>query len=209
MYMQQSAPLLRADTPCYREKNMAKLNVSQAARAAGVARITIQRYIKKGKLTCDTNGAGNKLIDPAELIRVFGDLKSDGDTPDAMQQESGKLQQDTPGQVQVLQEKVLLLEGQIDDLKKDKEDWKRDKGLFQARETDLLDIIKHQTRLLDVPEPQKPTHTSQEAVNQPDAISEIQDTTSQSSEAVSENDETDEPVEKKKGFFGRIFRKSS
>lgn len=189
---------------------MAKLNVSQAARAAGVARITIQRYIKKGKLTCDTNGAGNKLIDPAELIRVFGDLKSDGDTPDAVQQESGKLQQDTPGQVQVLQEKVLLLEGQIDDLKKDKEDWKQDKGYFQARETELLDIITHQTRLLPAPQPQEPTSSSQEGVSQAQNVtSETQDTTSQPSEAVSETDETDEPVEKKKGFFRRIFRKGS
>ena len=190
---------------------MPKLNISQAARATGRARITIQRYMKKGTLAWGANGAGKKLIDAAELIRVFGELKSNGDTPDAMQQGSGKPQQDTPGKVLLLQEKVTLLEERVEELKKDREDSGRDKEFFRARETQLLDIIKHQTRLLAAPEPQKPTPPPQEAVNQPNAISEIQDTITQSSEAVSETDETDEPVEKesgkKKGFLRRIFRK--
>jgi len=177
MHMQQNVPLLHTDTPCYRYKNMAKLNISQSARAVGVARITIQRYMAKGKLHWEANGAGKKVIDTAELLRVFGELKSDGDTPNTMKQRSGKIQQDTPEKVLLLEEKVTSLEERITELKQDKEDLKRDKGLFQVRETELIDIIKHQTRLLPVPQPQEPTLLPQEAVNQPNAISEPKSST--------------------------------
>lgn len=56
---------------------MAKLNISQAARATDKSRSTIQRHIKNGKLSVSHDTAGNVEIDTAELIRVFGGLKTD------------------------------------------------------------------------------------------------------------------------------------
>ena len=53
---------------------MAKLNISQAARATEKSRSTIQRYIKSGKLNVHKNAAGETKVDTAELIRVFGEL---------------------------------------------------------------------------------------------------------------------------------------
>lgn len=55
---------------------MAKLSISESARQAGVARSTLyEYYIKPGKISVEIDGRGNKVIDVAELIRVFGELK--------------------------------------------------------------------------------------------------------------------------------------
>lgn len=54
---------------------MAKLNISQAAKASGKSRSTIQRYIKNGKLSASHDATRNIEIDTTELLRVFGELK--------------------------------------------------------------------------------------------------------------------------------------
>lgn len=56
---------------------MAKLNKSEAARAAGKARGTIQKWIKSGRLTAETDAQGRVVIDTAELERCFGPLEKD------------------------------------------------------------------------------------------------------------------------------------
>jgi hypothetical protein len=45
---------------------MAKLTISDAARVAGVSRVTLHRYIKAGKLSRSADGT----IDTAELLRI-------------------------------------------------------------------------------------------------------------------------------------------
>ena len=70
---------------------MPKLSISESARRAGVARSTLyEYYIKPGKISVEVDGRGNKVIDVAELLRVFGELKGgpiqadsgDGHAPD-------------------------------------------------------------------------------------------------------------------------------
>lgn len=53
--------------------DMAKLTVIQAAPLAGKSTQTLYRYIKQGKLSKDSDGK----IDTSELMRVFGELKTD------------------------------------------------------------------------------------------------------------------------------------
>lgn len=50
---------------------MALLSISAAARAAGVDRATIHRALKSGKLSATVDDTGGKVIDTAELSRVF------------------------------------------------------------------------------------------------------------------------------------------
>ena len=59
---------------------MAMLNISAAARAAGKDRETIRRYLKNGRLSCVKDEDGRVTIDTAELLRVFGELVTDGKT---------------------------------------------------------------------------------------------------------------------------------
>lgn len=61
---------------------MAKLNLSQAAKAVGKNRTTIWRHINSGKLSYERDRDGMPFVDTSELIRVYGELKQ-GATPDA------------------------------------------------------------------------------------------------------------------------------
>ena len=148
---------------------MPKLNISQAARAVGVARITIQRHLKQGKLSFDTTDRqGHKLIDTSELTRVYGELKTDGaptietqtsdtshdDTPDTEQLVTPMLQQVAPKSEEMLQQKDLRikeLEDQVKDLKELEDqvkDLKDDRAERKAREAKLLEIVEKQTHML-------------------------------------------------------------
>jgi hypothetical protein len=53
------------------------LNVSSAAKAVGKNRSTIHRYMKDGRLSSVVDDTGHVKIDTSELLRVFGELKSD------------------------------------------------------------------------------------------------------------------------------------
>lgn len=69
---------------------MALLNISASARATGKDRNTIKRYLKDGRLSSNKDASGSVVIDTAELVRVFGALKTDGttDAPDRAPAES-------------------------------------------------------------------------------------------------------------------------
>lgn len=56
---------------------MALLNLTAAAQAAGVNRSTVARALKNGRLSATNNETGERCIDTAELMRVFGPLKAD------------------------------------------------------------------------------------------------------------------------------------
>ena len=53
---------------------MTVFSISAAARATGVDRTTIYRAIKSGRLSATTTATGERGIDLAELLRVFGPL---------------------------------------------------------------------------------------------------------------------------------------
>lgn len=98
-----------------------KLNISQAAKAAGVDRSTIQRKIKSGKLSATVDMEGNKLIDPVELERVFGEIA----TPDKVRQRAAMTQHAAPDMLQVLERQNNDLREQIHILRQEKEQDRR------------------------------------------------------------------------------------
>ena len=58
---------------------MTILSVTEAAKAVGMGKATIYRRLKDGTLTVSKRPDGSKGVDTAELIRVFGELKSQPD----------------------------------------------------------------------------------------------------------------------------------
>ena len=52
-----------------------KVNISQAARLTGKDRKTIQRHMEKGTLSFERDRGGKRLVDIAELQRVYGEIK--------------------------------------------------------------------------------------------------------------------------------------
>lgn len=63
---------------------MAKLNLSQAAKAVGKNRTTIWRHVNTGKLSIERDREGLPLVDTSELIRVYGEISLNA-TADAVE----------------------------------------------------------------------------------------------------------------------------
>ena len=55
---------------------MALLTLTQAAKTVGIARSTLYRAIRNGRLSVISQPNGSKAIDTSELQRVFGPLQS-------------------------------------------------------------------------------------------------------------------------------------
>ena len=135
---------------------MAKLNLTQAAKAAGIARGTLYRHIADGKVTCEQNGNGERVIDISELLRVYKQLNSDGASQGDVQNDEIE-QQETPRDVQieqVLREQISFLDRQNADLRRDKEKAEEREEKKQAEVDRLTGIIEKQQTLL-LPAPKK------------------------------------------------------
>lgn len=90
-----------------------KLTLKQAAEQSGKSKSTIQRAIKKGKLSAEKNDDGTYAIDPSELSRVY---------PATLTQHSDEPLRNSD---ELLETKVAMLEDQlsreretVDDLRK-------------------------------------------------------------------------------------------
>ena len=53
---------------------MTQLSIASAAKRVGRDRKTLYRAIKEGRLTATVDTTGQKQVDTAELLRVFGEL---------------------------------------------------------------------------------------------------------------------------------------
>lgn len=104
---------------------MTILTLTQAAKAARVARSTLYRAIHKGRISVVSQPNGSRGIDTAELIRVFGPL----------QETTERLQQSNAHQ------DVLLLRARIDALERENTLLRDEVQASRARESKLLDVV--------------------------------------------------------------------
>ena len=147
---------------------MPKLNISQAARQFEKDRSTIQRHIKDGKLSCEVDSNGHKRIDLAELIRVYGEPEHAAAVAAVLHTEAIP-QCATPDTAAFFEEKISLLEQQIEVLRKEKEqergEYKRREEILQAEKEKLWNQLEVHTRLLEdkreKPQEKQPSRLSQ------------------------------------------------
>lgn len=143
---------------------MTILSISAAAHAAGIDRRTLQRAIKSGRLSATVNAAGERGIDVAELIRVFGPLQG---TP---QWQDAAVSQDAPGAAAG----ATLIETLRDQVRQGQEQLRQAhdrEQQAQEREARLLAMLEVEqqarrdleTKLLPAP-PATPTPTSHRRV---------------------------------------------
>ena len=130
---------------------MTRYSISKAAIVAGKSRVTIQRHIKNGKLSCTVDTNGNKFIDVSELIRAYGEINVD-DTGKKQLQKNIVMHHDTGEnytEIRVLQEQVKSLKEQLGEEKERSAELKEEK----AR---LLGLVEKQTNLLEHHQTKKP-----------------------------------------------------
>ena len=123
---------------------MSKLNISEAHRATGKPRSTIQRNIKKGVLSAEKDATGRTVIDVSELQRVFGNLDMDAVASGAEQTEAKE--QPATGQneveIELLRIKLEYTERERDEAQRRERDQTQQ---YREERDRLLSIIETQT----------------------------------------------------------------
>jgi hypothetical protein len=100
------------------------LSLSEAATAAGIAKSTIWRAIKVGKISAIRTVTGSYQIDPAELFRVFPAMPKNCEMKQpALAIETGAVAA-LEGQISLLKEVSSLLKEQLEDVRKDRDAWR-------------------------------------------------------------------------------------
>jgi excisionase family DNA binding protein len=104
-----------------------------AAKATGVAKSTIYRAIKAGRISASKTDTGDWSIDASELHRVFrpataeaGAVERDA-TPDTVRLEA---------EIMGLRDMANLLRAQLDDVRKDRDAWREQAQTAQRLLTD-------------------------------------------------------------------------
>ena len=152
---------------------MAKITVSEALKIVPVKKTAMYGDIKKGVLSAETDNRGRKIVDTAELERVYGTLK----TPNTNGMPEGTERTETNGtgkangarrtetdtngntsegdvlkaQVEILTASLEKAETRAEELKTDK----RELGERLAEAHKMLSTEQEKTRLLMLPVPEQ------------------------------------------------------
>lgn len=125
---------------------MPKLTVSEAVKAYPVTQASLYRDLKKGVLSFAYNAKNVKVIDVAELQRVYGNPSEN--TEQFIKNDSHSLSvRDNENQ-----QKIATLEKQVQELKEQITAERTEK----AKLIDLADRLQRQTEVLMLPNPASP-----------------------------------------------------
>jgi len=101
------------------------LNLSEAARRAGIARTTLYRNIKAGKVSATTMHDGTRGIELSELLRAYGDgSRAKGPPPKNPPPATTERLIQLDADIRVEKAKTAMLERQLAEGMK-REDWQR------------------------------------------------------------------------------------
>ncbi len=112
------------------------VNLTEAAKLAGVSRTTLYSKLKNGILSESKDRHGNRQVDTSELLRVFGELKAeqpatcplDVQVDAVLHPVDVQNGQSEHGLIAALREQIDLLKAQLADAKQ--------------REGELMDMLK-------------------------------------------------------------------
>ena len=118
---------------------MKKLSLNKAAKEVGKAKATLLDAIRNGHLTAPKNSLGNYEIDPSELFRVY---------PKTVIHDSKQSEK-------LLQVKLEAAEKRIEELTKDKEDWRKLANILSTNQALLLTDQTEKSKIEQAPETKK------------------------------------------------------
>ena len=125
---------------------MSKITLSEAVKIIPVSESTLRRDMRSGKVSSEKDRRGRNLFDTAELVRVYGDLKINGNPPRSSEHvnEGQMTDNDTPTKI------VAVLESQNTELKAQLEKAHTE----NAQLLELATRLQKQNELLMLPPPQ-------------------------------------------------------
>ena len=123
-----------------------RMNINQAAKAVGVARSTLYRDIREGKVSVKKDGRGKPYVDVSELERAYGSVTI-SDTfgmsesvPERQSETPQKDKRDSALQHEcdLLREQIALLKDERNDLRQRLDQEAEERRMTQAKLTGLL-----------------------------------------------------------------------
>ncbi len=112
------------------------VNLTEAAKLAGVSRTTLYAKLKNGTLSESKDRQGNRQVDTSELLRVFGELKAEQPATRPMDAQVDAVLHPVDAQFRQTEHVLITaLRDQIDMLKAQLVDAKQ-------RESELMDMLK-------------------------------------------------------------------
>lgn len=100
------------------------LSLSEAATAAGIAKSTLWRAVKSGRISAVRTVTGTYQVDPAELFRVFPAVAKNVDMKQAATAMEPGVVPALEAQISALKEVGSLLKEQLEDTRKDRDAWR-------------------------------------------------------------------------------------
>ncbi|MFT8247182.1 helix-turn-helix domain-containing protein [Roseomonas sp. BN140053] len=135
--------------------------LGEAAKATGISKATISRALKSGKISFVSHENSSYQIDPAELHRVYPAVSRNSSTQPHMERsvtpetvaETGGLQRELDLLREERERERTLLTGQIEDLKRDRDDLRGERDRLLGVIEEQAASVKLLTHEKAVPEP--------------------------------------------------------
>lgn len=121
-----------------------RLNLTQAAKAAGITRRTLYNHINQGKVTASRDGKNNPVIDVSELIRVYGNVSLPVKKIPTVSQRKNTQENFTPEPLEVVRRELAELKASVTLLLEDKVAREEER---QRHESERLQLQEEITRL--------------------------------------------------------------
>lgn len=104
---------------------MTGFTLSQAAKALGKSKSTLNRAIKTGKLSATRNEDGTFSINPAELYRAFPEPHENASQEREKEQKGTIVPDDLSSRISLLQQLLEREREAVADLKEDRDRWRQ------------------------------------------------------------------------------------
>ena len=128
---------------------MSKITVTEALELVPIGKTTLYEMLDNGTLSYTTNARGWKVVDIAELHRVFPEMTNGNRSEtDSEQTEQTRTPAPAPIVIDLLQERIASLESQLETAGKEKSELLK-----------LLSNEQERTRILMLPDTQQKTKT--------------------------------------------------
>ena len=109
------------------EQNMSLLTILEASKQFNIGRTAIYKAIKKGEITPRLSDTGVQLIDPQDMVRIFGKAKQKSVSNHSTQHVSinnDELVRELREHIQELKQDKIFLKQEIESVRKDFDDFK-------------------------------------------------------------------------------------
>ena len=104
---------------------MTKLRLQAAAELTGRSRSTIHRAMKEGRISYEIGESGDRLVDTAELLRVFGERPPEDESNGASNGERHAMHNVAlRAKLELERAKNAMLEERIAELKEERDRWR-------------------------------------------------------------------------------------